>query len=95
MWVNEGTPIMSFVLYTINVECMCDASYVTWKYRQYSRYHVIFARKYKTLQNENISGARFNSSGTPVFRQVIDIYAMDCSLSIEVVLLLGRYVHTN
>ena len=24
-----GTPTMSFVLYTINVECMCDASYVT------------------------------------------------------------------
>ena len=52
MWVNEGTPKMSFVLYTINVECMCDASYVTWKYSQYRRYHVIFARKYKTLQNE-------------------------------------------
>ena len=29
MRVNEGTPTMSFVLYTINVECMCDASYVT------------------------------------------------------------------
>ena len=25
MWVNEGTSTMSFVLYTINVECMCDA----------------------------------------------------------------------
>ena len=24
MWVNEGTPTMSFVLYTINVECLCD-----------------------------------------------------------------------
>ena len=29
-WVNEGTPTLSFVLYTINVECICDASYVTW-----------------------------------------------------------------
>ena len=37
MQVNEGTPTMSFVLYTINVECMCDASYVTIKYRQYRR----------------------------------------------------------
>ena len=27
--INEGTPTMSFVLYTINVESMCDASYVT------------------------------------------------------------------
>ena len=26
---NEGTPTMSFVLYTMNVACMCDASYVT------------------------------------------------------------------
>ena len=26
MWVNEETPTMSFVLYTINVECMCNAS---------------------------------------------------------------------
>ena len=32
---NEGTPTMSFVLYTINVEYMCDASYVTCKYIQY------------------------------------------------------------
>ena len=70
MWVNEGTPTMSFVLYTINVECMCDASYVTWKYRQYRRYHVIFARKYKTLQNVNILGARFNSSGTSFFENI-------------------------
>ena len=37
MWVNEGTPTMSFVLYTINVEFMWDASYVTLKYRQYRR----------------------------------------------------------
>ena len=29
MRVNDGTPTMSFVLYTINVECMCNASYVT------------------------------------------------------------------
>ena len=58
---------MSFVLYTINVECMCDASYVTWKYRQYRRYHVISAWKYKTLQNVNILGARLNSSGTSFF----------------------------
>ena len=28
IWVNEGTPTMSFVLYTINVECRCDASYM-------------------------------------------------------------------
>ena len=47
MWVNEGTPTMGFVLYTINVQCMCDASYVTWNYRHNRRYHVIFARKSK------------------------------------------------
>ena len=62
-----GPPTMSFVLYTINVECRCDASYVTWKYRQYRRYHVIFARKYKSLQNVNILGARFNGNGTSFF----------------------------
>ena len=45
---------------------MCDASYVTWYYRQYRRY-VNFARKYKILQNVNILGSRFNSSGTPLF----------------------------
>ena len=42
---------------------MCDANYVTWKYRQHWRYHVIFARKHKSLQNVNILGARFNRSG--------------------------------
>ena len=67
MWVNEGTPTMSFVIYTINVEYLCDASYVTWKYRQYRRYHVVFVRKYKTFQKINIPGARFNSSGTSFF----------------------------
>ena len=46
---------------------MCDASYATWKYTQYKRYHVIFARKYKTLQNVNLLGARFNSNGTSFF----------------------------
>ena len=56
MWVNEGTPTMSFVLYTIDVEYMCDASHVTWKHRQYSIYHVIFARNNKTFQKINISG---------------------------------------
>ena len=49
---------MSFALYTIHVECMCDASYVTWKYRQYRICHVIFMRKYKTLQYVNMLGAR-------------------------------------
>ena len=67
MWVNEGTPTMIFVLYTINVEWMCNASYVTWKYRQYRTYHVIFARKYKFFANVNILGASFNSSETPFF----------------------------
>ena len=67
MWVNEGTPTVSFVLYTISVECMCGSSYVTWKYRQYRRYHVIFAKKYKTLQNVNIPWTRFHSSGTSLF----------------------------
>ena len=56
MWVNEGTPTMSFVLYTIYMECMFDASYVTRKYRQYRRYHAIFARKYKISQNVNKLG---------------------------------------
>ena len=46
---------------------MCDANYLTWKYRQYRRYHVIFARKYKTLENISIPGTIFNSSGTPLF----------------------------
>ena len=54
--------------------CMCDSSYVTWKYRQYRRYHVIFARKYKTLQNVNIPGARINSSGTPLFTWITQDY---------------------
>ena len=27
--LNEETPTISFVLYTINVECMSDASYIT------------------------------------------------------------------
>ena len=67
MHVNEGTPAMSFVLYTINVEYLCDESYVTWKYRQYRRYHVIFVRKYKTFQKINIPGAIFSSSGTSFF----------------------------
>ena len=66
-WVNEGTSTMNFVLYIINVDYMCDACYVTWKYRQYRRYHVIFLRKYNTFQTINIPGARFNSSGTPFF----------------------------
>ena len=38
MWVNLGAPTMSFILNTINVEYLCDASYVTWKYRQYRKY---------------------------------------------------------
>ena len=60
MWVNEGTPTMCFVLYTINVEYLCDASYVTWKYRQYTvrRYHVIFVRKYKNKKNKKYTGGQ-------------------------------------
>ena len=73
MWVNEGTPKISFVLYIINVEYLCDASYVTWKYRQYRRYHVIFVRKYKTSQKINIPGARFNSSETSFFILFLNI----------------------
>ena len=69
MWGNEGTPAMNFVLYTINVEYTCDACYVTWKYRQYRRYNVIFPRKFKTFQTINIPGASFNSSGTSFFPQ--------------------------
>ena len=41
---------MSFVLYTINVVYLCDASYVTLKYRHDKKHHVIFVRKYKTFQ---------------------------------------------
>ena len=70
MRVNEGTPTMSFVLNTINVEFLCDTSYVTWKYRQYRRYPEIFVRKYKTFQKINIPGARFDSSGASFFRFV-------------------------
>ena len=58
MWVNEGTPTMSFVLYTIDVEYLCDASYVT-ESTDKRRYHVIFVRKYKTFQKISIPGARF------------------------------------
>ena len=29
MGIDEVAPTMSFVLYTINVEYICDASYVT------------------------------------------------------------------
>ena len=60
MWVNEWTPTMSFVLYTIYVECMCDACYVRWKYRQFRRYYVIFARKYKILQSFVFSCENYN-----------------------------------
>ena len=35
---------------------MCDASYVTRKYRQYRRYHVIFVRKYKTFPKKIYRG---------------------------------------
>ena len=31
MWVIERPPTMGFVLNTINLECMCDTSYITWK----------------------------------------------------------------
>ena len=37
---------MSFVLYINDVDYMRDASYVTWEYKQYNKYHVIFVRKY-------------------------------------------------
>ena len=85
MRVNEGTPTMSYVLYTMNVECMSDVSYVTWKYRQHRRYRVIFARKHKTLQNVNIPGARFSSSGTPLFLYIITTryYNFDAEVSIN------------
>ena len=66
MWVDEGTPTVSLVLYTIKVECMCDATYEPWKYRQYRRYYVIFVRKYKTLQNIIIPRGQFINSGTPL-----------------------------
>ena len=49
IWVNVGTPTMSFVCIT-HKTCLCDASYATRKYKNY-RYHVIFARKYETFQN--------------------------------------------
>ena len=54
--VNEETPTLSFVLYTINMEYMCDVSHVSCKYRQYRRYHVVFARIYKTFQKINTRG---------------------------------------
>ena len=56
---------------------MWDASYVTWKYRQYKIYHVIFARKYKILQYVNIMEARFISSGTLLFVRIFDIVEPD------------------
>ena len=71
LWECE---LMSFVLYTINVACMCDARYVTWKYIQNIRYHVIFVKKYKTLQNVNIMGTRILSSGTSLFDFLILVF---------------------
>ena len=46
---------------------MCDASYVSWKYRHYRRYHVIFARTYKKKNKINIPGVIFNCCGTRSF----------------------------
>ena len=91
MCVNEGTPIMSFVLYTIYVEYLCDASYVTWKYRQYRRYHVIFVRKYKTFQKINISGARFNSSGTSFFKCQRSLTDMFSTVTVQKLYKCGNY----
>ena len=62
MWVNEGIPTMSFVLYTINVEYLCDESTDSTE-----DIHVIFVRKYKTFQKIYIPWARFYSSGTSFF----------------------------
>ena len=47
---------MSFVLYTINVECTYGASNVPSKYRPY-----------RTFQKINIPGVSFNRSGTSYF----------------------------
>ena len=74
MWVDEGTPHMCFVLYTIHVEYMCDASYAKWKYKPYIRYHVIFVRQYRTFQKMNIPGARFNSSGTLFLTHLVKFF---------------------
>ena len=72
MWVNGGP--LPWVLFYIPL--MWNVCAMRWKYRQYRRYHVIFARKYETLQKINILGARFNSSSTPLFetKQLITIW---------------------
>ena len=57
MWVNEGTPTMSFVLYTIYVEYMSDASYVTWNYRQYRRYNN-FHEKIQNFTKDRYTGGQ-------------------------------------
>ena len=57
MWVNDGTPTMSLVLYTIDVESVCDASYETWKYRQYRGYHVIFSEKIQNFLQKICRGS--------------------------------------
>ena len=67
LWECEGTPTISLVLYTINVEYMCDASYATWKYRQYRKFHVIFVEKIQKFSKKKYTGARFDSSGTQLF----------------------------
>ena len=56
LWESElmRGPLPEFCLIYINAEYMCNASYVTWKYIQYRRYHANFVRKF------NIPGARFH-----------------------------------
>ena len=63
MWVTEGTPTMNFVFY-ITMWNVCAMQLMQRKYRQNRRYHVIL----------NIPGARFNSSGTPSFYNLLPIW---------------------
>ena len=75
IWVNEGTPTMSFVLYTIHVEYMRDASYITCTYRQHRRCHVILARNTtcssKHLKNK-YSGGHFQ------YKWKISVFKVRC-----------------
>ena len=50
-WVNEETPTMDFILYTINVEPMRDGKYVTWKYKEYEDI-ILFSRENTKLSKK-------------------------------------------
>ena len=68
MCVNKGTPTMIFVSYTSNVDCMCECKLYKMKVQTIQNISCNFREKIKKkLQNVNILGVRFHSSGTSIF----------------------------